>query len=329
MLGGFKFAAKVRRAPKPRLEICAKKLSHFSNGLLPPLAIFAPMQTHFFRPSVFLAPFVDYYFVLEDFSRDSNMGAQGLTVFPAPQGQMVFTYGEHAYEKWSGGSLSPSPDFAISGYATKSVEYFSSGVVGAIMVGFKPWGIQAFLDFELKHISNANSDMDLHFGKEAVFVEEMLHEAGDMAERIRIVEAFLAGKLRRPAVDQAVVHAVGLIVQSKGAKPIEWLAKECYMGRRNFLRRFEASVGINPKMFSRIVRFQQVFAAMDAQQGKADWGQIAFSTGYFDQAHFINDFKEFSGMTPAQFTESAQATDIGRSFDANLPSDTAYGKVYL
>lgn len=287
------------------------------------------MQTYFFRPSVFLAPFVDYYFVIENFSNDTNSGSQSVTVFPAPHGQMVFSYAEHSYEKWLGGSLSPSPGMAVGGYATKSVEYYNPGAVGAIMVGFKPWGIQAFLDFELKHISNANSEMRLHFGKEAGFVEEMLQEAGNITERLRIVEAFLAGKLRRPVIDKAMVHAVELIAQSKGAIPVDLLAKECFMGRRNFLRRFEASMGITPKMFSRIVRFQQVFAAMDAQQGKIDWGQIAFEAGYFDQAHFINDFREFSGMTPSQFHDCNQPTDIGRSFDANVVGENLFGKVYL
>lgn len=288
------------------------------------------MQAHFFRPSIFLAPYVDYYFVIEDFSTDRDwVDAQGVTVFPAPQGQMVFTYGEQADEKWLGGERTPSPDFAINGYSTRSVEYFARGAVGAIMVGFKPWGIQAFLDFELKHITNANSGMDLHFGKEVVFVEEMLREAANMPERLRIVESFLAGKLRRPVIDQAMVHAVELIGQSKGILSVEDLAKACFMGRRNFLRRFEASIGITPKMFSRIVRFQQVFAAMEAQTGKADWGQIAFETGYFDQAHFITDFREFSGMTPLQFMKNCRPTDIGRSFDAHVSGENLYGKVYL
>ncbi|MBC7776973.1 MAG: AraC family transcriptional regulator [Phycisphaerae bacterium] len=288
------------------------------------------MQAHFFRPSVFLSPYVDYYFVLENFSKDSySEGSQGVTVFPSPQGQMVFTYGEHSDEKWLGSERLLSPDFAVTGYSTKSVEYYPQGALGAIMVGFKPWGIQAFLDFELKHITNTNSGMDLHFGKELVFVEEMLHEATNMAERLRIVEAFLAGKLRRPIIDKAMVHAVELITQSKGVMPVEHLAKECFMGRRNFLRRFEASIGINPKMFSRIVRFQQVFAAMDAQLGKPDWGQISFNTGYYDQAHFINDFKDFSGVTPSQFLESALPTEVGSSFDANVLGENLYEKVYL
>ncbi|MBL7829052.1 MAG: helix-turn-helix domain-containing protein [Saprospiraceae bacterium] len=162
-----------------------------------------------------------------------------------------------------------------------------------------------------------------------MFVEEMLLEAGDMAERIRIVEAFLAGKLRRPVIDQSMVFAVGLIAHSKGTMTVEQIAKACFMGRRNFLRRFEASIGINPKMFSRIVRFQQVFTAMDAQQGKADWSKIAFETGYFDQAHFITEFKEFAGVTPSMFQQNAHPTDIGRCFGSNMQNDTLFSKIYL
>lgn len=260
------------------------------------------MQNYFFQPSPFLAPYVEYYFVMEDFfTVQENRPAEGLKVFPAPHCEMVFSYGGFVRERWLGKAPKASPGYAIGGYATQSVEYFPEGQGGFIMVGFKPWGIQCFIDFEVREITNANSDMTLHFGREVLFVEEKLREAGNIAERIRIIEAFLAGKIHRHRPDPAMIHAVELVTQSGGMMPVEQLARQCFMSRRQFLRRFEAGIGINPKTFSRIVRFQQAFQKMTNGHTTPDWNVIAFEAGYFDQAHFINEFREFSGYSPEQF----------------------------
>lgn len=289
------------------------------------------MKHWFFLPSPFLAPYVDYYFAIENGKPDAdNREQDSLTVFPTPQGQMVFSYGESpTFEKWLGEKTTHSPDFAIGGYMTKSVEYTNTGDLGAIMVGFKPWGVQAFLDFELKSVTNANSDMHLHFGSAISFVEEMLCEAEGIQERIRIIETFLAGRMRRPCLDEAMINAVGLIAQSKGTLTVEQLAKECYMSRRTLLRRFEAAIGISPKPFARIVRFQNLFKSIENQAAELEWSQVAFEAGFSDQAHFINDFRAFSGMSPARFLEDAQRTKLGLGFDEQIKEDALYGKIYL
>ena len=288
------------------------------------------MKNYFFQPSPFLAPYVEYYFVIEDFEPvPERLGNECVKVFPAPQCEMVFSYGDPVSEKWLDKPPERSPGFATGGYATCPVEYFGNGTTGSIMVGFKPWGIQAFLDFEAKEITNVNSDMALHFGREVRFLEEKLREADSVGERIRIVEAFLAGRLRHPVIDREMVRAVELIAASQGTLQMERLARQCFMSRRQLLRRFEASIGINPKLFSRLVRFQQVFAKMKNAGEAPDWGQIAYEAGYFDQAHFINDFREFSGFTPTQFVEGLQCTQIGAFFEANSRGEATYGKIYL
>lgn len=305
-------------------------MSHFYNGDPLFLFNFGSMKTHFLQPSPFLAPYVDYYFVIEDEAAVAvPVEARALKVFPAPQGEMVFSYGQPTQEKWQDGDTTLSPGLAIGGFATKAVEYINQQGVGSIMVGFKPWGLQAFVDVELKELMNTNSEMTLHFGSEVSFIEEMLREAHSLGERIRIVEAFLAGKLRRPVLDKAMMHAVGLIVDSKGLIQVENLAQECFMSRRQLLRRFERAIGISPKLFSRILRFQQVFTAMEQASAEPEWSHLAYDSGYFDQAHFIHDFREFSGMSPAQFFNQAQRSAIGLSFDENKRDDGLYGKVYL
>jgi len=63
---------------------------------------------------------------------------------------------------------------------------------------------------------------------------------------------------------------------------------------------FKSNVGLTPKAFSKITRFQKTIREIEASK-KISWSGIAFDTGYYDQAHFINDFKNFSGFTPRQY----------------------------
>lgn len=288
------------------------------------------MNTHFIQPSPFLAPYIDYYFVVDELSaKEESKPGEGVKVFPSPQCEMVFSYGGPAREQWFGHSSDCSPGFAIGGYSTKPVEYLTQGGYGVIMVGFKPWGIQCFLNFEAKEITNTNSDMSLHYGKEVLFVEEKLRETESTAERIRIIEAFLAGKIRRYQFDKLMVYATELITRSSGTMRVQELAKACYMSRRQFLRRFEASIGINPKTFSRIVRFQQIFSKLMDGEADPDWSEVAFKADYFDQAHFINDFREFSGYSPEQLSKGLQRSQVGLFFDENIQSKVTYKKIYL
>ena len=78
------------------------------------------------------------------------------------------------------------------------------------------------------------------------------------------------------------------------------LTRELGMSERRFVEVFTSEVGLKPKLFSRIQRFQRALARIPGNPG-TDWGNLALDCGYFDQAHFINDFREFSGLSPGDY----------------------------
>ena len=84
-----------------------------------------------------------------------------------------------------------------------------------------------------------------------------------------------------------------------GGVSVDGLARRCGWSARSLERRFRHAVGLPPKLFSRIVRFQRVFAA--ARAGKPDWAGLAIDCGYYDQAHLNRDFREFTGSSPAAY----------------------------
>src|SRR5215217_5782470 len=115
-------------------------------------------------------------------------------------------------------------------------------------------------------------------------------------ERFQVMEEVLTRRLRgsrkgHPAIPLAL-HVLG--PAGTGAS-IRDVAREVGMCRRRFSSVFAAQVGLTPKLFCRILRFQQARTLAD-QGPKLDWAQLASTCGYFDQSHLINDFQEFSGL---------------------------------
>jgi transcriptional regulator GlxA family with amidase domain len=90
------------------------------------------------------------------------------------------------------------------------------------------------------------------------------------------------------------------MLQKDGMIPIERLQKMAGISERQLERQFQTQVGLTPKFFSRLLRFQKVFKAV-MQNRNLGWSFIASECGYYDQAHFIHDFKSFSGQNPSAY----------------------------
>jgi AraC-like DNA-binding protein len=94
--------------------------------------------------------------------------------------------------------------------------------------------------------------------------------------------------------------AVGKILQSPNQITIKRLSDKVGFSQKHFIQMFKNNFGLTPKAFLKITRFQKTIREIEASK-KISWSDIAFDTGYYDQAHFINDFKNFSGFTPQQY----------------------------
>ncbi len=102
-----------------------------------------------------------------------------------------------------------------------------------------------------------------------------------------------------PPEDDPVAYVVDEIMAQSGQLSIEASAKMVGLSPRQFRRRFESAVGLNPKLFARIIRFQHVLSLSKTCDRK-DWASLAIDAGYYDQAHMINDYKAFYGFSPTR-----------------------------
>lgn len=124
----------------------------------------------------------------------------------------------------------------------------------------------------------------------------MLGETNDFRQRARIADEFLLRQSVRARACERISAASGRILRASGNARIGTLAREAGVSVRQFERSFSAAVGVHPKLYARIVRFE---AALDSKaRSTKSWTEVAHEFGYYDQTHMVHDFQGFTGDTP-------------------------------
>jgi AraC-like DNA-binding protein len=121
-------------------------------------------------------------------------------------------------------------------------------------------------------------------------------------ERVQLLDGFFLQQISKSKTpDPIIIQAVDHIVQHEGVMSVELLLKSLYVTERTLERKFKQAVGITPKRFIEIVRLNVSAKRMQRMNEKQNLARVACDSGYFDQAHFIKDFRKFTGFTPQQY----------------------------
>ena len=168
-------------------------------------------------------------------------------------------------------------------------------------VHFKPGGAVPFLGMPADELGNVRVPLDTLWGRAAAELKERLLEAPTWPARFRIVEEMLLAQLTGRATSHpAVTFALDTIQTAPHVQTIGRLTERIGLSPRRFIEVFSAQVGLTPKVFCRVSRFQRVLG-MIARSKEVDWADVAVAGGYYDQAHFIHDFRAFSGINPTAY----------------------------
>ncbi len=174
-------------------------------------------------------------------------------------------------------------------------------------IHFKPGGAFPFFNAPVDELHNLHVSLEDLWGPEAGLLRERLLEAPTPENKFQELEASLLAQAWKPLEShRAVGVALGLFRNIHTAPAIADVADQIGISSRRFIQLFSNEVGLTPKLFCRVRRFQQVLKTIHAG-AEVDWIDLAASCGYFDQVHFIHDFKAFSGINPTTYL--AQKTE--------------------
>lgn len=187
----------------------------------------------------------------------------------------------------------------VSGLADHSRTFRNIPGTGSVLVFFKETGAAPFLKQPLHELFRESISLDnFMLRSELLYLEEQLAEAGSDRQRITAIEKFLIKRMTGAEPDKLVLAALALIHKSKGNIRIKDLLEQLHISQSPLEKRFRQAVGSSPKKFASIVRLKNVIHQYDP--GSSLTG-LAYEAGFYDQAHFIKEFKTFTGDTPESF----------------------------
>jgi AraC-like DNA-binding protein len=216
------------------------------------------------------------------------------------------------YRRYSGIVLSGTYLRAFACDATQHASMFG--------VHFRPGGAFPFLGARASEFSDGHSDLADIWGRSALVLREELCGAKTPATRFRVMERVLTERLRRSRTRHpAVPIALNLFGPAGAGAAVRDAARSVGVSKRHLIQLFSTEVGVTPKLFCRLLRFQRArvlaeqFESIGADRAERtkvpsvlDWSDLAAACGYFDQSHLINDFEEFSGLSPTQYLRQHQ-----------------------
>jgi AraC-like DNA-binding protein len=247
-----------------------------------------------YTPGMPLAAHVDHLWMLSDVPAHPHE-----RVVPSGTLELVINLAEdefRIYDPTDARRIRRYSGAVISGAFSRCFGIDTREHASIVGVHFKPGGAYPFLGLPLHELADSHVDLETLWGLEARGLRERLCRAAPM-KRFSILEGALCDRLtpvrHHPAVSEALAQL------SQRAVPVGDLARQSGLSHRRFIELFRAEVGMAPKRFSRLRRFER--AAVYARSNTPDWARLALDCGYFDQSHMIADFLAFSGFTPAQF----------------------------
>jgi AraC-like DNA-binding protein len=167
----------------------------------------------------------------------------------------------------------------------------------SVGVHFKPWGLAPFLPMPAAELCDRPATVEQIWGQPAI---------AELRDRLTLAdEEGLMRRLRETDGLELVHQTSGVIAATRGAMAISDLGVAAGVSSTNLAKRFKEVIGVTPKRLARSYRFTATTLAINFA-APIDWGDVAAGAGYFDQAHFGHEFREFTGLTPTRYVELRQ-----------------------
>jgi AraC-like DNA-binding protein len=256
------------------------------------------------QPHPALKPFIKALWYV----RDPHAIHRHERVLPTGRAQIVLSLA-HDYLTDASNLANPlehSPAGIFLGIYSRYQQIDAIDLTELIGVVFHPGGTVPFFSGTTRLFTNCETSLEDLWGRASLNLRNELRELATPKEKFALLEFALLTRLslsksprRDPILDYALTH----LHASPGTTTIAELTRTTGLSPRRLSERFNELVGISPKLYCRIQRFQQALQQMH-QGADIPWAELALTCGYYDQSHFANDFRAFSGLSATQYTTS-------------------------
>jgi len=254
------------------------------------------------KASPLLQPFVKQYWTMEACMNEKEHVQR---IIPSALVELNFFFADRPKAENSKNDYPSSS--VLTGQQSSFFDIIVSGNLDMFSVSFQPGGAHCFFNIQTDEILDqkvALQDLD---PKNCERIEEELFSASSFKQRISIFEKYLISKLSNwdPLLFERIKASISGINEQVDNIGLKQLASEAYLSTKQFERVFNRLIGISPKKFQRIIRFQRLLHLKQLQP-ELSLTSLAYTSGYYDQAHMIHEFKKLTGMTPKELLESEE-----------------------
>jgi AraC-like DNA-binding protein len=254
-------------------------------------------------PSNPLKPYIEHFWWIE--ATENTLPICEERVLADGAFEIIFHFGEAVSRVLAHNVLEKEPSHILIGQTLKPYTILSSNKVAMLGIKFFPHTALLFFDFPVSEMKDKYGDLSNFWGDKTDFLHEKLNKALDLHMKIDILERFLIDillKVKR-SLDPLVADTILKMQVLKTDFSIKNVCIKNSISRRHLEKKFDAQVGLSPKTLFRIMQFQDTL--FDLKTKPNSLTHIGLDNGYYDQSHFIRNFKEFADCTPSQYIKEA------------------------
>ena len=257
------------------------------------------MDYQTFEPHTDLKSLVSCYWTLEV---PIQTESQKQRIVPDGCIEMAFVLGDDIKRYTSGNEFILQPRAMILGQTIEPFYIEPTGYVNTFAVRFYPYGFANFVSEPISNLASKETPINQLFGTEnADGLEQKIIKSENTEQRISTIEKFLLDRLNdEKTINSIVKNTVDSLLSTNGSASINSILKEDLSKRRQLERNFKKQIGVSPKQLGKVIRLQTALKMLLNQKAE-NLTNVAYESEYFDQAHFIKDFKEFTGINPKEF----------------------------
>lgn len=221
-------------------------------------------------------------------------------IVPDGYPEMMFDYGSPYRANITGEWYTQGTDL-IAGQIRNHFYLENTAEVGMLAIKFQPWALRLLFGLDMPSLVDRVLEVDDELGKSLSEVKSICIAKNSFEDKVEQLEYWFSHYLE--SKDYPISNterSVKDLIESNGSLSLKELRDRYSISERSMERYFKEYIGVSPKFYSRILRFSHIFKLLQEDQDP-DWVDISLQAGYYDQSHFIKNFKEFTGDNPSDY----------------------------